>query len=252
MHSLASLGTVLAAVSTVSAHGWIDVWTIEGETYTGYNPSIAPWEADQGTIAWPAWNTNLGPVYGSNVTTPDIICSINSTNANKVAVPIAAGATLDLHWTAWADSHHGPIFTYLAACNGECATVDKTELKWFKIAELGQLTLGTEAGYPGTWAADELRANNGSWPVTIPESIKAGNYVIRNEILALHSAYDVGGAQFYPQCANIVITGDGTAEPEGVVGTELYTETDPGVHYNIYNDAPDTVYPLPGPPLYTA
>lgn len=127
--------------------------------------------------------------------------------------------------------------------------MDKTKLAWFKIAQLGEITLGVSAGTPGYWAADQLRTNNGSWSVTIPASIKAGNYVLRNEILALHSAYNVGAAQFYPQCANIVITGNGSATPAGVVGTALYNETDPGVHYNIYNDASNTVYPFPGPPL---
>lgn len=59
MPSLTSLGTALAAASAVSAHGWIDVWTIAGQDYTGYNPTIAPWEADQGTIAWPAYVDSL-------------------------------------------------------------------------------------------------------------------------------------------------------------------------------------------------
>lgn len=54
MLSLAILSTVLAAASAVSAHGWIDQWTIGAQNYTGYNPTIAPWEPDQGTISWPA------------------------------------------------------------------------------------------------------------------------------------------------------------------------------------------------------
>lgn len=121
--------------------------------------------------------------------------------------------------------------------------------RWFKIAELGQISLGTGGGTAGVWAADQLRTAGGAWSVTIPSSIKAGNYVIRNEILALHSAYDVGAAQFYPQCANIQITGTGNATPSGVVGTALYDPNDPGVHYNIYNDESKPVYPMPGPAL---
>lgn len=249
MPSQATLGVILAAASTVSAHGWIDWWIIGGQNYTGFNPTIAPWQPDQGTISWPAWNDDTGPVYSSNVTTPDIICSINATNAKLYATPIDAGSTIDLHWTTWPPSHHGPIFTYLAACNGDCTAVDKLQLEWFKIAELGQISLGAGGGTPGVWAADELIAAGGNWSVTIPSSITAGNYILRNEILALHSAYDVGAAQFYPQCANIQITGGGNVTPSGVVGTSLYNENDPGVHYNIYNDETNPVYQMPGPPL---
>jgi len=240
---------LLTILSTVSAHGWIDTLTISGKSYQGYNPTVAPWVPDQGTITWPSWNTDTGPVYSDAVNRPDIICSINATNPKISASAVAAGSTLDLHWTKWPDSHHGPVITYLAACNGDCSTVDKKTLKFFKIEEMGQLELGVGGGKAGVWADDVLRANDGAWNVTIPASIKAGNYVLRNEILALHSAYNVGAAQFYPTCASIVVTGGGSAEPEGVLGTELYTSEDPGVHYNIYNDENKPVYQIPGPKL---
>ncbi|KAH8726604.1 glycoside hydrolase [Phaeosphaeriaceae sp. PMI808] len=247
----ATLGVILSTARAVLAHGYIDQWGIGGRNYTGFNPTIAPWSPDQGTISWPAWNDNTGPVYSSYLNSTDIICSINATNAHKYASPIAAGSTINLHWTVWPDSHHGPIFSYLAACNGDCTIVNKQQLQWFKIAQLGQISYGAGSGTPGVWAADQLRSAGGAWSVTIPSSIGAGNYVLRNEILALHSAYDVGAAQFYPQCANIQITSTGSANPSGVVGTSLYNQSEPGVHYNIYNDESKPVYQMPGPPLFT-
>ncbi|KAK7185691.1 hypothetical protein DPSP01_007438 [Paraphaeosphaeria sporulosa] len=251
MLSPIALGCALSLANTALAHGWIDKLTIAGQDYEGFNPTAAPWVPDQGTISWPAWNTDTGPVYSSNLQSPDIICSINATNAKLYSTSIAAGQTINLHWTTWPDSHHGPIFSYLAACNGDCTTVKKDQLRWFKIAEVGQISLGTGGGKAGVWADDQLRAADGAWSVKIPASIKAGNYVLRHEIIALHSAYDVGAAQFYPQCANIKITGGGNATPEGVVGTSLYNANDPGVHYNIYNDESKPVYPMPGPKLFT-
>lgn len=241
--------SLLSLLPLVTAHGYIDTLTISSTTYPGYNPTIAPWVPDQSTITWPAWNTNNGPVYSSSVSHPDIICSINSTNPHKTASPIAAGTNLTLHWTTWPDSHHGPIISYLAACNGPCETVDKTALRFFKIAEMGQLSLGVGGGKPGRWADDVLKEQNGTWEVEIPAEIAPGKYVLRHEILALHSAYDAGAAQFYPQCVSIEVSGEGTATPEGVAGTELYSEEDPGVHYNIYNDESKPVYQIPGPKL---
>lgn len=129
MWSQKTLGVILVTVSTVTAHGYIDKWTIGGTNYTGFNPTTAPWAPDQGTISWSAWNDNTGPVYGSDVKSTDLICSINATNSKTYASSIVAGSKIDLHWTTWPDSHHGPIFTYLAACNGDCIKVNKTELK---------------------------------------------------------------------------------------------------------------------------
>ena len=138
----------------------------------------------------------------------------------------------------------------MAACNGDCSIVDKSTLKFFKIAEMGQLKLGAGGGIAGTWADDVLREGNGVWNVTIPKSIQSGNYVVRNEILALHSAYDVGAAQLYPTCFNVAVSGGGNVVPQGVVGTQLYSKDDPGIHYNIYNDESNPVYKIPGPDLY--
>lgn len=45
------------------------------------------------------------------------------------------------------------------------------------------------------------------------------------------------------------MTGTGTVQPSGVLGTELYQETDAGILYNIYTATED--YTIPGPAEYT-
>lgn len=42
---------------------------------------------------------------------------------------------------------------------------------------------------------DRLAAQGASWTVTIPKSIANGEYLLRHEILGLHVAGTVGGAQ---------------------------------------------------------
>lgn len=145
----------------------------------------------------------------------------------------------------WPDSHHGPIIDYLAACNGNCETVDKTTLEWFKIDQVGYLN-GSD---PGTWASDVLIADASTWLVQIPASLAPGNYVLRTEIIALHSAGNADGAQNYPQCFNLAVSGTGTLVPSGTLGTDLYSESDPGILYNIYTSVED--YTIPGPTLYS-
>ncbi|OBT53090.1 hypothetical protein VE04_05425 [Pseudogymnoascus sp. 24MN13] len=72
----------------------------------------------------------------------------------------------------------------------------------------------------------------------------------KGPIIALHSAYDANGAQNYPQCINLVVTGSGTAKPAGVAGTELYKSTDAGILIDIYKTL--TSYAIPGPALYNS
>ncbi|KAH9234023.1 lytic polysaccharide monooxygenase [Colletotrichum gloeosporioides 23] len=74
-------------------------------------------------------------------------------------------------------------------------------------------------------------------------------HVFRHETIAVHGSFREGGAQNYPQCFNIEVTGSGTAEPKGVRAQELYTPTDPGILFNPYK-TPIQNYTIPGPALF--
>jgi Auxiliary Activity family 9 (formerly GH61) len=196
-------------------------------------------------IGWTTTATNLGYVDGTEYTEPDIICHQNATPA-QLSAPVAAGGTVELQWSPWPEGHWGPVITYLANCNGNCSTVDKAKLDFVKIDQSGLINY---TYIPGTWADNELIAANNSWTVTIPSSIEPGNYVLRHEIIALHEAKSKDGAQNYPQCINLEITGSGTASPSGTPGEELYSPSDPGLLINIYTTF--TTYAIPGPTLWS-
>lgn len=68
-------------------------------------------------------------------------------------------------------------------------------------------------------------------------------------IIALHSAGSADGAQNYPQCINLEVTGGGPDVPAGTLGESLYTETDPGILVNIYTTG--LSYTIPGPTLWS-
>lgn len=66
----------------------------------------------------------------------------------------------------------------------------------------------------------------------------------------LHGAGSVNGAQNYPQCFNIAVTGSGTKTlPSGTLGTALYQESDPGILINVYQTL--TTYTMPGPTVWS-
>ncbi|OKL64371.1 Endoglucanase-4 [Talaromyces atroroseus] len=240
------LSVFLAVASTVAAHGYVQGIVIGDAFYSGYIVTQYPYMEDPpAVIGWATTATNLGFIDGTEYADPDIICHQNATPA-QLSAPVAAGGTVELQWTPWPDSHYGPVITYLANCNGNCSTVDKTQLNFVKIDQAGLIN---DTQVPGTWAANELIAANNSWTVTIPSSIEPGNYVLRHEIIALHSAQEVDGAQNYPQCINLEITGSGTASPSGTPGEDLYSPTDPGILINIYTSL--STYIIPGPTLWS-
>ncbi|KAL4815029.1 glycosyl hydrolase family 61-domain-containing protein [Aspergillus spinulosporus] len=243
MSRLVSFASFLAAVN---AHGYVQNIVVNGVYYSGWEINTYPYMTDPPVVAaWQMPNSN-GPVDVSNgYTTEDIICNLNATNAAGY-VEVAAGDKINLQWSAWPDTHHGPVISYLADCGDDCTTVDKTTLEFFKIDAVG---LVDDSTVPGTWGDDELIENNNSWMVEIPSSIAPGNYVLRHEIIALHSAGTEGGAQNYPQCFNLKVTGSGTDSPAGTLGTELYNLDDPGILVNIYTSL--STYVIPGPTLYS-
>lgn len=118
-----------------------------------------------------------------------------------------------------------------------------------KIDAVGLLGESTGPGAAGFWGSDKLREANNTWTVKIPPTIAKGNYVLRHEIIALHEARaGGGGAQNYPHCINLEVTGSGTDSLDsGTLGTKLYQRGDNGIEIDIYKPIK---YQMPGPPLY--
>ncbi|KAJ2824256.1 hypothetical protein FBU31_004044 [Coemansia sp. 'formosensis'] len=142
-------------------------------------------------------------------------------------------------------AHRGPGLIYLAPLdsNGEGNV-------WFKIFE---------KGYDPTtkkFYTEELMKTGGKMEFAIPTDIKGGEYLMRTEFIALHTAdkeYKPSskgdGAEFFPNCAQINLISDGTLEPKGYPIPGIYKSNDPGILFNLW-DKYDS-YKIPGPPLYS-
>ncbi|KAK0667017.1 family 61 putative glycoside hydrolase [Cercophora samala] len=238
----ATLIAALSGAALVAAHGHVSHIIVNGVYYQNYDPTTHFYQPNPPTvIGWSALQQDNGFVEPNNFGTSDIICHKSGAPGGGSAT-VNAGDKISIVWTPeWPESHVGPVIDYLANCNGPCESVDKTSLRWFKIGG---------AGYNAntrTWAADDLRANGNSWLVQIPSDLKAGNYVLRHEIIALHGGASPNGAQSYPQCLNLRIVGNGNNSPSGVAGTSLYRANDAGILFNPHVASPN--YPVPGPAL---
>lgn len=244
--------STLSSISLIKAHGHVSEILINNASYYGHDPTKVPWGPQPDSISWTNGADDNGPVLSSasELASPDIICHLNATNGVLTA-PVIAGTTIAVRWSDWPEAHWGPVIDYMAHCpNDDCATVDKTKLRFFKIAEMGQLERGFD-GNVGYWANNKLRDDDFTWKITVPETLVPGSYVLRHEIIALHPGGAEGSTQMYPQCINLVVEGDGTVDPRGILATDLYASTDPGLLHNVFIDTwSDVLYEIPGPALY--
>jgi cellulase len=198
---------------------------------------------------------NNNPVQ--NVNSNDIVCGQGGyTNSKVIQVP--AGASIGNYWqhllggpqgsndpdNPIAASHKGPISAYLAKVNN-AASDSHQGLKWFKISE--------DNLNNGQWGVDRMLQGGGWHYFNLPQCIAPGQYLLRIELLALHSAGSSGGAQFYGSCAQIQVTGGGNFSPSSTVSFPgAYQQNDPAIVINIYGNAgqPNNngrSYQAPGP-----
>lgn len=132
---------------------------------------------------------------------------------------------------------------------------------WFKVQEAGR------EGTSDVWGDTPLMKAGGSVKYTIPKCIASGYYLVRHEIIALHAAYEYPGAQFYPGCHQLKVSGGGSTTPSGLVGFPgAYKGSDAGITYDAYKGTlmlasfcgrdvltglTATTYTIPGPKLFT-
>ncbi|KAH6911457.1 endoglucanase II [Coprinopsis sp. MPI-PUGE-AT-0042] len=243
MKGLLSLASLAVFVASASAHTIFQELYVNGVS-AGHTVGIRV----------PTYD---GPI--ENVNSNDIICNggINPYRqpVSNVVIPVPAGATVTSEWHHTLDgatgsasdpidaSHKGPIMAYLAKVPSATQTT-VTGLKWFKIYH---------DGYdPSTkkWAVDKLIETKGKVSFKIPDCIAPGEYLLRVELIALHSAGSYPGAQFYMECAQIKISGSGNVTPANTVSFPgAYSGYDPGVKINIYQTL--SGYTIPGPAPFT-
>ncbi|KAH7106250.1 glycosyl hydrolase family 61-domain-containing protein [Auriculariales sp. MPI-PUGE-AT-0066] len=212
----------------------------------------------QGHLTGIRYPTYDGPI--TDVSSADIACNggpnplTTPYPGTVITVPAGAQVTTEWHHTLTSkgtndsedpidSSHKGPVMAYLAAVSN-AATTAHTGLQWFKIYEDGYNPSS------GKWAVDTMIANQGKVTFTIPSCIKPGDYLLRAELIALHGAGSYPGAQFYMECAQIRISGGGSASPSTVSLPGAYKGSDPGITLSIYYP-PVTNYVIPGPRPFT-
>ncbi|KAK2768501.1 hypothetical protein FQN54_000356 [Arachnomyces sp. PD_36] len=191
---------------------------------------------------WTGYYSN-GPV--TDISSIDIRCNKDGSEGGKAeTLDVTAGSSLG--FTAKTSvSHPGTLQFYMAKVpeGSTAADWDGSGSVWFKV--FGE---GPVIGSGGlTWPSQDATTVS----FDIPSSLPSGEYLVRVEHIALHSASAPGGAQFYISCGQVNVSGGGNGSPGPTVEFPgAYTETDPGLMLNIYYPVP-TSYTLPGPEVWT-
>ncbi|KAJ3566748.1 hypothetical protein NP233_g6806 [Leucocoprinus birnbaumii] len=236
-----ALTFVLSSVTSVRCHGYVQQITNAGNTYTGYLPYTDPYMSPTPERIVRKIPGN-GPV--TDLSLIDVQCNGYSAGGVVGSAPapiyatVAAGSQLALNWTTWPDSHVGPMITYMALSPSDITSwLPGTSAVWFKVNEMGKDS-------SGKWAStDILTANDSIYTFTIPKNLKPGQYIVRHEIIALHAAYTYPGAQVYPSCIQIQVTGSGSAFPTSFVSFPgAYTADTPGIVYDVYTNTSTYFY----------
>lgn len=103
------------------------------------------------------------------------------------------------------------MIAWMAHCtNDDCGAFDSSTASWFKIGQRGLQSGTIETGDWFQKTFSNWDGNPSLWSETVPRNLKPGKYLVRHEIISLHSA---NKPQFYPECAHVEVSGEGVGEP---------------------------------------
>ncbi|KAI0394531.1 lytic polysaccharide monooxygenase [Xylariaceae sp. FL0594] len=228
--------SLLFGPALVAAHGAVTSYIIGGTTYPGYQGFSPQPNAQIIQRQWPNYN----PI----MTVTDAAMTCNGGTSAPLSAKVAAGSNVTAVWSQWTHSQ-GPVMVWLYPCEGSFSSCDGKQKKWFKIDQMG--LYGPKLN-SNDWGTD-IVLRTLKWSSKIPASLKPGNYLIRHELLALHQA---NTPQFYPECAQIEVTGSGSSMPgsQYLASIPAYaSQSDPGIMVDIYQGTA-TTYKCPGPDVW--
>jgi hypothetical protein len=271
--TFAAVAALLTAFSPlVNAHGQVRSVSADGVTNDGPNIYYDGDSKNSKTAVRKMFKSS-GQAFAlpKDFRNPSVMSCENAGPAPKT-LSVKAGSSVKINWegatgellgvdglTAYNPWVHamGPINDYLASCEGECNKFDATNADWVKIAaatiDKGQ-TIGGQlrqkmvakpekyfpTGGSGLWAMAKMVQDSSSWTVNIPSALKAGQYILRSEMSAVHNPKNSdpsSGPQVYIACIQLDVTGSGnTPLPQGVKSSSIMDPNGAFANYNVYGD----------------
>ncbi|KIJ24777.1 lytic polysaccharide monooxygenase [Sphaerobolus stellatus SS14] len=245
-YTLCFIALVANLVPLVMGHGWVAQLVIDGKSYPGNDPFIP-----QNAVPSPIRLVNSSdPVRGAQ--NPFMGCGLQAKPAALIA-DANPGSKVDFHWLTdipdklWIHMI-GPAITYMAKCDTSCDTFNSNNAKWFKVDQQAQ----PNPRNLSHWIAEDVH-NGAPVTVTLPKNVAPGGYLLRHELIGLHSPLPGGlGPEYYPSCSqiNIASNSNPTVNPSQTVSFPgAYTGNEPGITLNVFVNPNIKPYDFPGPAL---
>ncbi|ODO04956.1 hypothetical protein I350_05567 [Cryptococcus amylolentus CBS 6273] len=233
----------LAALPSALAHGHVTSWQISDTTYAGFNPSYA---AELGSTPERA-TTNSDQGYADYTT--DVIATGGTATSSDLVANATAGDTVIVTWNTWPSSHKGSVTQWMAHCPDDlCAGTAGADMDWFKISQ------SSYDESSDSWPTDYI-AENLIWTFTLPTNLAAGQYLLRHELLAMHTTGAVSHflPQFYPVAIEMQLetSGSTTPSPTGTFPDMYDSDDNMALTQNIYGgSALNAEFVVPGVAVY--
>jgi hypothetical protein len=224
--------TLLAAIAPLSQAHYI------------FNRLIVNGASIGGEYAYTRKNSNTYmPTYTDEIVgSEDLRCNRGARAGSTATYTVKAGDKIGFKlFNNEFIEHPGPGFVYISKAPGSVNSYDGSG-DWVKVMETslcgGPISQDTSWC---SWQKDRLE-----W--TIQQKIPPGEYLVRVEHIGLHEGH-VGKAQFYMECYQLKIEGNGGGNPSPTVKIPgLYQRNDPGIAFNKWNNPQS--YVVPGPKVW--
>ncbi|KAK4454742.1 glycoside hydrolase [Podospora aff. communis PSN243] len=226
----------LALTPLVAGHGAVTSYIIGDTHYPGYDAFAAGPKPDTIQFPWETYN----PIF--DVTDPKMRC--NGGSSAKLSAPVRAGENITAVWKQYTHQQ-GPVMVWMFKCSGGFSSCDGEGRGWFKIDQMGMWGTVMRSN---NWATAIVNQKL-EWSSVVPKNLAPGNYLVRHELLSLHQK---AKAQFYPECAQVAVSGEGTEVPpeQFLYSIPTYApQSDPGIAVDIFTTK-ETTYTPPGGPIW--
>ncbi|PSN75353.1 hypothetical protein BS50DRAFT_481448 [Corynespora cassiicola Philippines] len=215
------------------------------EAHYIFNRLIVNGASIGGEYAYVRKNSNsYNPAFPNELmNSNDLRCNKGATAGNTATYTVKAGDKIGFKlFNNEFIEHPGPGFVYISKAPGAVKDYDGSG-DWVKVMENG-LCNPSSPGNDGSWCS--WQKDRLEW--TIQQNIPPGEYLVRVEHIGLHEGH-VGRAQFYIECYQLKIEGNGGGSPSPAVKIPgVYSANDPGIAFNKWNNPRS--YVMPGPKVW--
>jgi hypothetical protein len=194
-----------------------------------FNRLIVDGKAIGGDYAYTRKNSNgFQPSFAADIVNSNALrCNKGAVAGNTATYTVKAGQKVGFKlFNNEKIEHPGPGFIYVSKAPSSVKTYDGSG-PWTKVVQYG-LKNPSNPGVDTAW--ESWQKDRLEW--TIPQSIPAGEYLVRVEHISIHEGH-VGKAQFYIECFQLNIQSSGTATLSPTVKFPgAYKTTEPGIAFN--------------------